>query len=96
MPFKKVEVHNLVKDKRDDPKFNEAYNDIEKEYALIRSVVEVRKKLGLTQKGLAELTGMSQQEISRFENEKHIPKLTRFIRILDALDLEVRIESKDK
>jgi len=38
--------------------------------------------------------GISQQEISRFEKEKHIPKLTSFIRILEALDMEIKLESK--
>jgi len=94
MPFKKMDVKKIVDEKRDDFEFNEIYLGIEKEYALIRMVVEARKQVGMTQKNLAEKVGMSQQEISRFENEKHIPKLSNFIRILDALDLEIKIESK--
>ena len=58
-------------------------------------VVKVRKELGVTQKSLAAQAGVSQQEISRFEKEKHIPKLSNFLRILDALGLELKIEQKD-
>ncbi len=74
--------------------FNDTYLEIEKEYDLIRQVVEARKQRGMTQKILAEKAGISQQELSRFEREKHIPKLSNFIRILDALDMEMKIEKK--
>jgi HTH-type transcriptional regulator/antitoxin HipB len=94
MPFKEINVSEVVKVKRKDVEFNEQYIEVEKEYKLIKAVVEMRKEKGITQKGLADMVGVSQQEISRFENEKHIPKLTNFIRILDALDLEIKLEKK--
>lgn len=95
MPFKKVEIKEVVDIKRLDDTFERSYREIEKEYDLIRQVVKVRKELGITQKSLAAQTGVSQQEISRFENEKHIPKLSNFLRILDALGLELKIEQKE-
>jgi DNA-binding XRE family transcriptional regulator len=94
MPFKKIDVKRIVDEKRNDIEFNETYLEIEKEYDLIRQVVEARKQRGMTQKSLAEKAGISQQELSRFEREKHIPKLSNFIRILDALDMEMKIEKK--
>lgn len=94
MPFKKIDVKRIVDEKRNDIEFNETYLEIEKEYDLIRQVVEARKQRGMTQKILAEKAGISQQELSRFEREKHIPKLSNFIRILDALDMEMKIEKK--
>lgn len=94
MPFKKMNVTKVVEQKRRDHEFNEHYLEVEKEYELIRLVVEARKSSGMTQKSLAESVGMSQQEISRFEREKHIPKLSNFIRILDALGLELKVEKK--
>lgn len=94
MPFKKIDVNQIVSTKRKDPSLNEVYREIEKEYELIRQIVEIRRNLGITQKSLAEKAGMSQQDISRFENEKHIPKLSNFIRIIDALGLEIKILEK--
>jgi len=94
MPFKEINVFEVVKTKRKDFHFNEQYMEVEKEYTLIKAVVEMRKEKGITQKDLANMVGVSQQEISRFENEKHIPKLTNFIRILNALDLEIKLEKK--
>jgi len=94
MPFKEIIVSEVVKGKRKDIAFNEQYIEVEKEYELIKAVVEMRREKGITQKRLADIVGVSQQEISRFEKEKHIPKLTNFIRILDALDLEIKLEKK--
>ena len=94
MPFKEFKSVETVQKKRESKSFNSSYLEVEKEYELIKRVVETRKEKGISQKTLAEMVGVSQQEISRFENEKHIPKLSSFIRILEALDMEIKIESK--
>ena len=94
MPFKVMKAQEIIQEKRKQKEFNSSYLEVEKEYELIKKVVEARKEKGITQKALAEMVGISQQEISRFENEKHIPKLTSFIRILEALDMEIKLESK--
>ena len=94
MPFKEFKATEVIKEKRREKEFNSTYLEVEKEYELIKRVVEARKEKGITQKSLAEMVGISQQEISRFEKEKHIPKLTSFIRILEALDMEIKLEAK--
>ncbi len=94
MPFKKINVKEVIEEKRKDPEFDLQYLEVQKEYDLIRQVVEARKELGMTQKNLAETVGISQQEISRFEKERHIPKLSSFIKIIEALGLELRLEKK--
>tara|TARA_Y100001933_G_C18784599_1_gene473974 strand:+ start:446 stop:742 length:297 start_codon:yes stop_codon:yes gene_type:complete len=94
MPFKKLDVKSIVSEKRKDREFNEDFIEVEQEYELIRQVVEARKSRGMTQQSLAEVVGVSQQEISRFEREKHIPKLSNFIKILDAVGLEIKLEKK--
>lgn len=94
MPFKKMNVKEAIEEKRKDPEFDLQYLEVQREYELIRKVVDARKELGLTQKNLADTVGISQQEISRFENERHIPKLSSFIKIIEALGLELRLEKK--
>jgi DNA-binding XRE family transcriptional regulator len=91
MPFKKINASEVISQKRADQEFDASYAAIAQEYELIRQVVETRKKKGITQKRLAEMVGVSQQVISRLEREKHMPKLSNFIRILEALDLKVRL-----
>ena len=94
MPFKKITVSEIIENKRLDKDFNSNYLEVKKEYELIKQVVEMRKKKNISQKDLANKVGISQQEISRFENEKHIPKLTSFIRIIEALDIDIKLEAK--
>ncbi len=96
MPFKKVNVEQVISDKRKDPEFNQIYQEVAREYELIRQIVDVRKQHGMTQKQLADKVGVSQQVISRLEREKHIPNLSSFLRILEALDLDVMLVTKKK
>ncbi len=95
MPFKKLNVQEIIKEKINrDEKFATAYSEVEKEYKLIREVVKARKEQGLTQQELADRVGVQQQVISRFEREKHIPTLDNFLKILDGVGLELKLEKK--
>lgn len=70
---------------------------------LIRSPKELailatnqRKELGLTQTEVAGRVGLKQKTISAFENKpEHVTLSTAFL-ILSALQLDVRVESKNK
>lgn len=92
--FNKIDVKAIIKEERKDEKFDLEYKKIKQEYKLIEKLIETRKEKNITQKELAEVTGVSQQAISRLELEKHIPKIDTFIRILDGLDLELTIVQK--
>ena len=94
MPFYEIDSKEIITEEIFETNFKERYLAIEQEHKLIKQVVEARKKSGLTQSSLAEKIGVSQQEISRFENEKHIPKLSNFLRIVDAVGLEIKLERK--
>ncbi|MGI5823156.1 MAG: helix-turn-helix transcriptional regulator [Dethiobacteria bacterium] len=95
MPFKKLNVQKIINEKiKTDDKFAAAYSEVENEYKLIREVVKARKEQGLTQQELADMVGVKQQVISRFEREKHIPTLDNFLKILDGVGLELKLEKK--
>lgn len=94
MAFKKIDVKSIVEAERKDKEFDIEYIKVKKEYELIEKVVQIRNQKKITQKELAEKTGVSQQAISRLELEKHIPKIDTFIKILDGLDLELTIVEK--
>ena len=96
MPFKQIDVKNVIKEKcQQDPEFEKEYRKIKEEYLLIDQIKKARQDSGMTQKELARKIGVTQQVISRFENEKHVPNLDSFLRILDGLDLEVSIKKKE-
>ena len=95
MPFKQINAKRVIGDKmRQDSEFEREYHKIKEEYFLIDQVKKARQASGMTQKELARKVGVSQQVISRFENEKHIPKLDNFLKILNGLDLEISIRKK--
>lgn len=95
MPFKKIDAKKMIQERiKNDKEFAKAYEEVKKEYTLIQQVTKARKEMGLTQKELADKVGVTQQIISRFENEKHAPTLDNFLKILDGLDLEISINKK--
>jgi transcriptional regulator with XRE-family HTH domain len=65
----------------------------EAEYKIIEEIIMARKEKNLTQKGLAELIGTKQSNISRLESGNYNPSLDLLIKIAQAMDkkLEVRI-----
>ena len=49
-------------------------------------IMQRRKQLGIKQSELAELIGVSDNQISNIENGKSFPRLNSFIKICDILD----------
>jgi len=65
----------------------------EAEYKIIEEIIMARKEKKLTQKGLAELIGTKQSNISRLESGNYNPSLDFLNRIALAMgkELEVRM-----
>lgn len=61
---------------------------------LVDDLIEIRKKENISQAELAEMTGNSQQAISRFEKKTHSPSLKLFANIVNALGYELQIVKK--
>jgi len=57
---------------------------------LVDKLVELRKKENISQAKLAEMTGNSQQAISRFEKKTHNVSLKFFANLIHALGYEVQ------
>lgn len=61
---------------------------------LVDDIIEIRKKENISQAELAEMTGSSQQAISRFEKKTHSPSLKLFANVVNALGYELQIVKK--
>ena len=77
-------------------KNNEVQNELkmnEAEYKIIEEIITARKEKNLTQKGLAELIGTKQANISRLESGNYNPSLDLLNKVAQAMGkkLEVRI-----
>ncbi len=61
---------------------------------LINEIIAIRKKENISQTELAEMTGNTQQAISRFEQKTHNPSMKLFSSIINALGYEVKLVKK--
>lgn len=75
-----------------DPEFRAEYEALEPEYQLINAILDARKSQNMTQKQLAERTGLSQGDISKLENGSTNPTVKLLHRIADGLGMTLRFE----
>ena len=71
-------------------------NISEQEYNLIMEIVKLRTTKNITQKELADLTGIPQPNIARFEKNTHSASLSTLLKILNSLEYELKITKKRK
>lgn len=91
MPFEKLDIRKQLKNELTDPAFKAKYEQIKHEYQLIEQLVEIRKSKKITQVELAKRAQVSQQAISRLENERHLPKIDTLLRLIDGLGCTLTI-----
>lgn len=73
---------------------DEAAIELEKE--LIRDMIEVREKQGLTQSQLAEKCNIKQSAVARMESGTHSPRLNSLLKILTSLGCKLKIVPIEK
>ena len=67
-------------------------HEIDAATSLANSLIMARNKLGITQKQLAEKTGIYQADISRIERGLATPSLSTLKRIADGMGIKLKIE----
>lgn len=80
--------------KRLSPEGKMALQAFEDSYELGLSLINARRSRELTQKQLAEMTGINQSEISKIETGSLAINTATLFRLLNALDANLRIELK--
>lgn len=97
--MKQVSVMNLKdykKEKMKDPVFAKVYEEIQPEMNVIRAMIEARTSQNLTQKQLAEKTGIAQTEISRLENGTRNPSIKLLQRLAEGMGMVLDVQFKPK
>ena len=74
-----------------DPAFKAAYDALEPEYRLAKSMIEARLAKKLTQEELAQKAGVTQTTIARIESGTNNPTITTITRVAQALGKELRL-----
>ena len=79
-----------------DPGFAKAYEEMQPEMNVIRAIIDARISQNMTQKELAEKTGIAQTEISRLENGTRNPSIQLLQRLADGMDMVLNISFTPK
>jgi ribosome-binding protein aMBF1 (putative translation factor) len=95
MPFKEIDISKIIKEKSEkDPCFKEAFREASAELDVIAQIIKTRKAKGLTQKDVADKSGLTQQMVSRIEKREYPPNYKNLSKIADALDTKLELVSK--
>lgn len=86
------EFNDFLNEQLQDLEFRKEWEDIQPEMDVIRAMMEARISQNLTQKELAERTGINQADISKLENGTRNPSLKLLKRLADGMGMTLKIE----
>lgn len=75
-----------------DPEFKKEWDALDPEFQVIRAMIDARQQKQITQKELADITGIDQADISRMENGNANPSLQTLKRLAAGLGMAVKVE----
>ena len=82
----------FLNEQMNNPEFAQEYNAVQPEMDAIRSMIKARKSQNLTQKELAERTGINQADISKLENGTRNPSVNLLKRLAEGMGMTLKIE----
>lgn len=68
------------------------YDALEAEFSIIQAILDAVKASGLTQKDLAERSGIAQADISKIETGNANPSLKTLQRLADGMGMRLKLE----
>lgn len=86
------EFQDFLKEQLQNDEFRKEWEDIQPEMDVIRAMVDARISQNLTQKELAERTGINQADISKLENGTRNPSLKLLKRLADGMGMTLKLE----
>ena len=90
--YKGTSFSEFFREQMEDRGFKEEWDRFQPEFQVMRAIAAARIDRDISQKELAELTGIDQSEISRIENGERNPSVRILKRIADAMDMDLKIE----
>ena len=85
-------LQQLKEEQMKDSAFAKEYDAIQPEMDVIRAIVDARTSQNMTQKELAERTGINQADISKLENGTRNPSVNLLKRLADGMGMALKIE----
>ena len=72
--------------------FKKEWDALEPEYQIIKAMLDTRNEKSMTQKQLADITGIPQADISRLENGNANPSLKTLQRLAEGMGMKLKLE----
>ena len=85
-------LNDFLEEQLQDEEFKKEYDNLQPEFDVIRAIVDARTSQNLTQKQLAERTGINQADISKLENGTRNPTINLLKRLADGMGMALKIE----
>ena len=76
------------------PQIRKEYEALKPKYDMIRSIIERRSQLRISQTQLAEMIGTRQPAISRLEKGDYNTTLRTFFKVANALNLDISLKAQ--
>jgi ribosome-binding protein aMBF1 (putative translation factor) len=90
-------LKQYIKEQMMDDEFEQAWNELEPEFELLKSLISLREQLGVTQEELASRIGTKQSAISRLEQGAIArTKMETLKKIADALGVKLVVKLEPK
>jgi ribosome-binding protein aMBF1 (putative translation factor) len=83
---------DFLEEQMQDQEFKKEFDDLQPEFDVIRAIVDARTSQNLTQKQLAEKTGINQADISKLENGTRNPSINLLKRLANGMGMMLKIE----
>lgn len=83
---------DFLNDQLQDEAFKKEYDALDAEFSVIQAILDARRASGLTQKDLADRTGIAQADISKLENGNANPSLKTLQRLADGMGMKLKLE----
>lgn len=88
------DFRKFLDEQLEDPEFKAEWDALQPERALVQAMIDARKRTGMTQQQLAEKTGISQSDISKFETGGGNPSIKTLQRLAAGMGMILQVEFK--
>ena len=86
------DLDKLLGQELKNPEFQKEWDALEPEFNVIKAIVQARKNSHLTQKELAQRTGINQADISKLETGNANPTISLLQRLAEGMDMQLKLE----
>ena len=87
-----IKFNDFLDEQLQDEEFKKEYDDIQPELDVIKAIVDARISKNLTQKELAQRTGINQADISKLEHGIRNPSINLLKKLAEGMDMALKIE----